>query len=88
MGNLEEVVRNGLRLDEFRLEPDLAGERIRISAGKYLLPRVYLSYGQSAAPDATGRLALEYKLGNDWVMSAGIREDGEKEIGIEAKFRF
>ena len=71
VGGVEDAVRESLGLDDFRLEPDLSQKRIRLSVGKALLPRIYLTYEQSLFSEPQGELTLEYDLENGWRLSAG-----------------
>jgi translocation and assembly module TamB len=88
MSGIEEAVRDSLGLDEFRLEPNLSERRIRLSAGKYLLPRIYMVYDRSLFTDPDQDIQLEYRLDNGWKVSAGLRDGGEMRLGLEARLRF
>lgn len=88
MSGLEDVVRDSLGLDEFRLEPDFSERQIRLSAGKFLLPRIYMTYGRSLFTEPKEDLGLEYHLDNGWKLSAGLNDTGEARLGLEARIRF
>jgi autotransporter translocation and assembly factor TamB len=88
VSGLEETVRVGLGLDEFRIHPSLAERRVRLSFGKYLLPRIYLTYETGLFGEGGRDLNLEYQLDGGWKMNAGVRNDGEMRFGIETKIRF
>ncbi|NLN18503.1 MAG: hypothetical protein GX162_04390, partial [Firmicutes bacterium] len=88
VGGVEDAVRESLGLDDFRLEPDLSQKRIRLSVGKALLPRIYLTYEQSLFSEPQGELTLEYDLENGWRLSAGVRNDGELRLGVKTRIRF
>jgi hypothetical protein len=88
VSGLEETVRASLGLDEFRIHPSLAERRVRLSFGKYLLPRIYLTYETGLFGEDHQDLNLEYQLDNGWKVSAGVRDDGEIRFGVETKVRF
>jgi autotransporter translocation and assembly factor TamB len=88
VGEVEDAVREGLGLDDFRLEPDLTQKRVRLSIGKALLPRIYLTYEQSLFSEPRGDLSLEYDLDNGWKLSAGVGDGGDVRLGVKAKKRF
>jgi hypothetical protein len=88
VGGVEDAVRQSLGLDDFRLEPDLSQRRIRLSVGKTLLPRIYLTYEQSLFSEPQGELTLEYDLDDGWRLSVGVRNDGELRLGVKARTRF
>lgn len=88
VNGLEAALRQGLGLDEFHLEPNLGERRVRLSAGKYLLPRIYVTYEQSLFSKPEGDLNMEYRLDNGWKLSAGLGDGGEVRVGVGGKIRF
>lgn len=88
VGEVEDAVREGLGLDDFHLEPDLTQKRIRLSVGKALLPRIYLTYEQSLFSEPQGDLSLEYELDDGWKLSVGVGDKGDVRLGVKAKKRF
>ncbi len=88
VGEVETSVRDSLGLDDFRLQPDFTEHSLRISAGKYIAPRLYLSYGRTLFDQPRDELRLEYQMDKGWKLSGGLGDDGAVSMGLELKFKF
>lgn len=88
VGKMENTLRDELGLDMLYLEPDLFRRSLRILAGKYVLPKVYLSYERSLFGASGEEWRLEYKFDRDWKFSAGLGEESGFSVKLEMKTRF
>lgn len=85
---VESTLRYSLGLDHLQLQPNFSERNLRISAGKYIAPRVYLSYERTIFDQPRDELHLEYRMDNGWKLSGGLDEEGGLSVGIELKTKF
>jgi autotransporter translocation and assembly factor TamB len=88
VGEMENTLRDELGLDMLHLEPDLFQRSLRIMAGKYVLPKVYLTYERSLFSEPREELRLEYRFGSGWKLSGGLSKDSGFSLKMEMKTRF
>ncbi|NPV54405.1 MAG: hypothetical protein HPY71_12965 [Firmicutes bacterium] len=87
VGGIENMFRNALSLDEFRLERSKE-QQLTLKLGKYVIDNLYLSYSTTLGPVQHDVLRFEYLQGRHIIFNGQLEDEGRYSLGVEARFRF
>ncbi|MDD2430698.1 MAG: translocation/assembly module TamB domain-containing protein [Firmicutes bacterium] len=83
LGDVEDVVRETFKLDEFRLQPDILRRSMRFRAGKYLLENLYVSYSRTFEVQPSEIVKVDYQVGEKTKLTTSLDNQGDFRLGIE-----
>ncbi|GAB4354408.1 MAG: translocation/assembly module TamB domain-containing protein [Gammaproteobacteria bacterium] len=77
-------IRRGLGIEELRIESDPAKEGLSLVLGRYLSPRLYISYSMGVG-ETESVFRMRYKLGRNWTLEteSGAESGGDLRYVIE-----
>ncbi|MGE5576290.1 MAG: translocation/assembly module TamB domain-containing protein [Syntrophothermus sp.] len=97
-GSLRKAVKEGLQLDDFRIEPGFGEEKLRFQFGKYVLNNLYITYSRTFSSQrlnaeeerqfAQQFIKFEYRIRPNVLFSTSFTDTGDTRLGLEAKLRF
>ncbi|HHV63264.1 MAG TPA: hypothetical protein GXX51_11585 [Firmicutes bacterium] len=87
VGSIENMFKNALSLDEFRLERSKE-QQLTLKLGKYVVDNLYLSYSTTLGPVRHDVLKFEYIQGRHLIFNGQLEDEGQYSVGVEARFRF
>ncbi|MCL4516873.1 MAG: translocation/assembly module TamB domain-containing protein [Firmicutes bacterium] len=97
-GSLRKAVKEGLQLDDFRIEPGIGEEKLRFQFGKYVFNNLYVTYSRTFSSQpldarkedqfAQQFIKFEYRIQPNILFSTSFTDKGDTRLGLEAKLRF
>jgi len=88
LSEVEDVVKETFKLDEFRLQPDILRRSMKFQAGKYLFDNLYVSYSRTFELKPSEIVKLEYQLGDRTKLTTSLDNKGDFRLGIEFGISF
>ncbi len=88
LGDVENVMRQTFKLDEFRLEPNIMERTLKFKAGKYLYDNLYFTYSRTIEVKAKELMKLEYRFRPQTKLTASLDDKGEFRLGLEFNLGF
>ncbi|HOA90253.1 MAG TPA: translocation/assembly module TamB domain-containing protein [Bacillota bacterium] len=88
LSEVEDVVKETFKLDEFRLQPDILRRSMKFQAGKYLFENLYVSYSRTFELKPSEIVKLEYQLGDRTKLTTSLDNKGDFRLGIEFGISF
>lgn len=88
LGDVENVMKETFKLDEFKLEPNIMERTMKFKAGKYLFENLYFTYSRTLEIKAKEMMKLEYRIKPQTKLTASLDEKGEFRLGIEFGINF
>ncbi len=88
LGDVENVMKETFKLDEFKLEPNIMERTMKFKAGKYLFENLYFTYSRTLEIKAKEMMKLEYRIKPQTKLTASLDDKGEFRIGIEFGINF
>ena len=88
LGDVENVMKETFKLDEFKLEPNIMERTMKFKAGKYLFENLYFTYSRTLEIKAKELMKLEYRIKPQTKLTASLDDKGEFRLGIEFGINF